>query len=179
MASKTSTDALHTAASRRMLRHTIATLAYRAEKVLRDMPADVAERRVSPTSRTPLEILVHMGDLMEWGLRMTSGEVRWHPVQVTGWAAAVERFFAGLTALDAALDTAGPECRPAEIIFQGPIADALTHVGQVAMLRGMAGTPVRPESYARADIQTGRVGRDQPAARAEFDGDASPPKPRS
>ena len=179
MASNASTDTLHAAASRRLLRHTIATLAYRAEKVLRGMPADVAERRPSPTSRTPLEILVHMGDLMEWGLRMTSGEMRWHSVHVASWTPAVERFFTGLTALDAALEAAGPECRPAEIIFQGPIADALTHVGQISMLRGMAGTPVRPESYARADIQAGRVGRDQPAPRAEFDGDASPPKPRS
>jgi hypothetical protein len=59
------------------------------------------------------------------------------------------------------------------MIFQGPVADALTHVGQLAMMRGAAGAPVRPESYARAEIRVGRVGREQAAARKEFDGDAS------
>jgi hypothetical protein len=60
-----------------------------------------------------------------------------------------------------------------EKLIQGPLADALTHVGQLAMLRGMAGVPVRPESYPRAEIVVGRVGIDQAAPRAEFDGDAS------
>jgi hypothetical protein len=162
-----------------MLRHTLATLAYRAEKVLRDVPAEVADRRPSPASRSPLEILAHMGDLMEWALHMTRGKSLWQPVPVTSWTMAADRFFAGLAALDAALENATPECQPSEVIFQGPIADALTHVGQIALLRGMAGATVRPESYARADIQTGRVGRDQPAPRREFDGDASPPGPRA
>jgi len=59
------------------------------------------------------------------------------------------------------------------MLIQGPLADALTHVGQLAMLRGAAGAPVRPESYARADIVAGRVGMDQAPAGREFDGDAS------
>ena len=65
---------------------------------------------------------------------------------------------------------------PIDKLIQGPLADALTHVGQLAMLRGMAGVPVGPESYARAKIEAGRVGRDQAAPGYEFDGDASSPK---
>ncbi|HET9950024.1 MAG TPA: hypothetical protein VFQ22_13965 [Longimicrobiales bacterium] len=154
------------------LRQTLGTLAYRAEKVLRDVPEGFAELRVSPGTRTPLHILTHMCDLMEWGARMARGTSRWQHVPAASWAEARERFFRGLADLDAALAEPA-EGRALEPIFQGPIADALTHVGQLALLRGMAGAPVRPENYARARIRVGRVGPDQPAERSEFDGDAS------
>jgi hypothetical protein len=160
-------------AAREFLRHTVATLAYRAEKVLRDPPDGFADVRLSPTSRTALEVLAHMGDLLEWGERMVHAEYRWAPEHPTTWAAASERFFAGLAALDRALASPPASSFAPEVIFQGPVADALTHVGQLAMMRGMAGAPVRPESYARAQIETGRVGREQSTKRAEFEGDAS------
>jgi hypothetical protein len=160
------------------LRHTVATLAYRAEKVLREAPEGFADLRPSPASRSPLEILSHLGDLMEWAESLAQGESRWQPEPAASWTEASERFFRGLAALDTALCAKPSRSRPPEAIFQGPVADALTHVGQLAMLRGMAGRPVRPESYARAEIRAGRVGRDQPATRAEFDGDASPPRPK-
>ena len=162
--------------ARRMLRHTVATLAYRAEKVLRDVPEGFAEMRLSPASRTPLETLAHMCDLMGWGERMARGMYHWEPVAAGTWPDAVERFFTMLTALDAALAEPPPLTFTAEVIFQGPVADALTHVGQLALMRGTMSAPVRPESYARADISIGRVGRDQSAVRAEFGGDASKPK---
>ncbi len=160
---------------RHLLRHTVATLAYRAAKVLREFPLDVAEARVSPSTRTPLEVLSHLGDLLQWAEGLARGENRWQPAPVLDWAEATERFFRGLSALDSALAEASPKSFPAEHIFQGPIADALTHVGQLAMLRGMLGSTLRPESYARAEILVGRVGRDQATPRAEFDGDASRP----
>ena len=156
-----------------LLRHTVATLAYRAEKVLRDVPDDFADRRVSAGTRTPRQILTHLGDLMEWAERMARGERRWQHVPSTGWSDARDRFFTSMAALDRALAEAPPESLPEEAIFQGPIADALTHVGQLAMLRGMAGAPVQPESYARAEIRAGIVGPEQSARRTEFDGDAS------
>ncbi len=156
------------------LRHTIATLAYRAEKALREVPPGFADFRPSPMTRSPLALVAHIGDLMEWGTRMTHGESRWQPVVQMSWSSAVDRFFAGLRALDQAVAEARPESLPHERIFQGPVADALTHVGQLAMVRGIAGAPVRPESYARAAIRIGRVGQDQETIRVEFDGDASP-----
>ncbi|MEZ5416132.1 MAG: hypothetical protein R2708_02180 [Vicinamibacterales bacterium] len=162
-------------ASRQLLRHTVATLAYRAGKVLRDVPAGFAEARASATSRSAVEILAHMVDLMGWGERLARGEYRWEPGGFTDWDATVSRFFDALAALDRALADTGAAAFPAEVMFQGPIADALTHVGQLALLRGLAGQPVRPESYARATIEAGRVGRDQAAPGREFDGDASTP----
>jgi hypothetical protein len=161
------------------LRHTVATLAYRAEKVLREVPPGFAETRISQTTRTPLELVNHLGDLVEWAESMARGEYRWEPAPAADWNSAVARFFRGLAALDAALAEAPSEKHPPEIIFQGPIADALTHVGQLAMMRGMAGSAVRPESYARAEIRAGRVGPEQSATRKEFDGDASGPRPAS
>jgi hypothetical protein len=162
--------------ARRFLRHTIATLAYRAEKVLRDVPDGFAELRVSPASRTALETLGHMCDLMGWGERMARGTYHWDPAPPGAWNDTVERFFTMLAALDAALAEAPPVTFTAEVIFQGPVADALTHVGQLAMMRGTMAAPVRPESYAKADISIGRVGRDQSGHRAEFSGDASKPR---
>ncbi len=163
-------------ATRHLLRHTVATLAYRAGKVLRDVPDGFAEVRAAPESRTALEILSHMVDLMGWGAGLARGDYRWTPVGMTDWTAAVDGFFDGLTAFDMALADPAATSYPAGVIFQGPVADALTHVGQLALLRGMAGQPVQPESYARATIEPGRVGREQAPPGREFDGDASKPK---
>jgi hypothetical protein len=162
-----------------LLRHTLATLAYRAEKVLRDVPSGFGEFRASGRSRSALALVAHLGDLMEWAVRMTEGERIWIASPQTSWDDAVDRFFRTLAALDAALASGDARSLSAAVIFQGPIADALTHVGQLALMRGMAGGPVRPESYARAGITVGCVGRDQPAERSEFDDDASPPAPPS
>jgi hypothetical protein len=159
--------------SRPFLRHTVATLAYRAEKVLRDVPDGFADHRASPATRTPFQILVHLGDLIEWGERMARGERRWQHVPCKDWRDAHARFFRGLVALDKALAESPEADDLEEAIFQGPVADALTHVGQLAMLRGMVGSPVRPESYARAEIRMGVVGQEQSTKRTEFDGDAS------
>jgi len=165
------------ASDRQLLRHTVATLAYRAEKVLRDAPDDFPVWRLSPATRTPLDIVSHLGDLMEWAERISRGDARWAPQPVDDWRAACDRFFVGLLALDATLAEVPLDAAATRAVFQGPVADALTHVGQLAMIRGIAGAPVRPESYARAEIQVGRVGREQSGVRREFDGDASPRRP--
>ena len=162
--------------ARQLLRHTVATLAYRAHKVLRDVPDGFAELRVSPLSRSAVELVSHLGDLMAWGERLARGEYRWDAGDPLPWNEAVQRFFRELAALDAALADPSIAPPPTDVLFQGPIADALTHVGQLALMRGMAGAPVRPESYARAPIQMGRVGRDQAPPGREFDGDASRPR---
>lgn len=163
------------APTRALLRHTVATLAYRAGKVLRDVPEGFAAFRAAPASRSAVEILCHMGDLMAWAERLAHGEYRWEAGGVGEWDAAVDQFFAGLAKVDAALADTTLVAYPAGVMFQGPIADALTHVGQLAMMRGAAGEPVRPESYARATIEPGRVGLDQAPPGREFDGDASRP----
>lgn len=162
-----------------LLRHAVATLAYRAEKVLRVVPDDFSEFRSGPSCRSAVEIVRHLGDLMGWGERLARGEYRWASGDPLPWAEAVQRFFRELAALDAALADSSLAPPPTDVLFQGPIADALTHVGQLALMRSMAGEPVRPESYARATIQPGRVGRDQAPPGREFDGDASRPAPKS
>lgn len=156
-----------------LLRHTVATLAYRAEKALRDVPDDFGDLRLSSSSRSATEIVSHLGDLIEWAERMARGEYRWAPQPAATWSAACDRFFDSLKALDRVLVDATLETYSANVIFQGPIADALTHVGQISIMRGVAGAAVRPESYARAEIHVGQVGREQSATRKEFDGDAS------
>jgi len=162
-----------------VLRHVLATLAYRAAKTLRDAPPGFGDFQGGPTARTPRQIVAHMGDLMAWGVRMVQGESSWRAEGGVDWDHEVRRFFDGVDALDQALASHDPTGYRAESIIQGPIADALTHVGQLAMLRGAAGAPVRPESYARAEIMVGRVGPDQAPARYEFEGDASAPRERA
>jgi hypothetical protein len=155
-----------------------ATLAYRAAKVLRDVPDSFSHYTCGESTRTPVRIVAHMADLMTWGVSIAKGGYEWKPGGGDDWHIEVARFFDGLAALDAALAAPGFNGSIDKLI-QGPLADALTHVGQLAMLRGMAGSPVRPESYAKAAITIGRVGRDQAAPGREFDGDASVPRPKS
>ena len=160
------------AAARAVLRHVAATLAYRAAKVLRDAPPEFGAQTFGPATRQPVQVVAHMADLMAWGVSLTRGEHVWSPQGGSDWHTEVARFFDGLAQLDRALAADLPP-GASEKLVQGPLADALTHVGQLAMLRGMAGRPIRPESYARAEIAPGRVGLDQSAPRVEFDGDAS------
>jgi hypothetical protein len=155
------------------LRHLSATLAYRAAKVLRDAPPSFGSTSFGSASRQPVRIVAHLADLMAWAVTLAQGRYEWAAGGTDDWDAEVTRFFAGLAALDAELAAASLPAGAAEKLIQGPLADALTHVGQLAMLRGMAGSPVRPESYAKADIVVGRVGLEQSAPRREFDGDAS------
>lgn len=163
------------AASRAVLRHLVATLAYRAAKVLRDVPPGFATTSFGDATRPPVLIVAHLGDLMAWGVSQCRGDYVWKAEGGGDWNAEVDRFFANLAALDRAIasDTFAGSI---ETLIQAPLADALTHVGQLAMLRGMAGTPIRPESYARAEIVSGRVGLEQAAPGREFDGDASKPR---
>ena len=152
-----------------LLRHTVATLAYRAAKAVRGAPAAFGDFRASPSSRTPLQILTHMGDLFDWALTMTDGKAVWNDAVPLPWDAEIERFFAALARFDARLADGRPLANPPSKVFAGPIADALTHTGQINFLRRLSGTPVKGESYFRADIETGRVGQDQAPAKVEFD----------
>ncbi len=154
---------------REMLRHTVATLAYRGGKAVLNAHEGFAAFRVNETTRTPGEILAHIGDLLDWALRVAQGEYIYNESSPLPWEEEVARFFSALQELDSYLASDAPLGYPAEKIFQGPIADALTHVGQIGMLRRMAGAPVRGESYFKAEIVIGRVGREQSAKRAEFD----------
>jgi hypothetical protein len=154
---------------RQMLRHAVATLAYRGGKAVRGAPPEFAGFRVGPSSRTPGEILAHVGDLLDWALHLAGGAHVWHDSTPLPWDQEAERFFRGLAAFDARLASDAPLGWPPERLFQGPVADALTHVGQLTMLRRLAGAPVKGENYAKADIQAGRLGPDQAAPRFEFD----------
>jgi len=154
---------------REMLRHSVATLAYRAAKVLRDTPPEFAAYRVNETTRTPAEILSHLGDLLDWGLAMAQGRQAWQDSGPLAWESGVARFFAAMDRFDEFLASDEALGVSEERLFQGPVADALTHVGQIAMLRRMAGAAVRGENYFVAAIETGRVGAEQEPARREFD----------
>jgi hypothetical protein len=165
-----------TEASRPVLRHLLATLAYRAAKVLRDAPDVFGSVSFGSSTRRPVLIVAHLADLMAWGVTLAQDNVAWKAEGGDDWNTEVRRFFDNLAALDRELTATPLAAGAAEKLIQGPLADALTHVGQLAMLRGMAGAPVRPESYARATVTAGRVGLDQAPAAREFDGDASTPQ---
>ena len=155
--------------SRQMLRHTVATLAYRGGKTVRGAPASFASFRAAETTRTPGEILAHIGDLLDWALSIAQGQQKWHASTPLEWDQEAQRFFTALRALDDYLASESPLAVSPEKLFQGPIADALTHVGQIAILRRVAGSPMRGENYYVAEIEAGTVGPDQPAPKREFD----------
>jgi hypothetical protein len=155
--------------SRAFLRHTLATIAYRGAKAIRSAGPNFAEYSASETSRTPAKILAHVGDLMDWGLAMSEGRREWHDSTPLAWEKECERFFTALKKFDDYLASEKPLQVSAEKLFQSALADALTHIGQIAMLRRMAGVPIKGENYYVAEITVGRVGADQAAPRKEFD----------
>jgi len=150
------------------LRHAVATLAYRAAKVLRRAPAEFSEFRAGETSRSAGQVLAHMCDLLDWALSQARGKQRWRNSKPTSWTEDTERFFAALTAFDEYLASGEKLHESPEKIFQGAVADALTHTGQIAMLRRLAGARVRGENYFLAKIEAGRTGTDQNKAVSEF-----------
>jgi len=152
-----------------VLRHTVATVAYRGGKALRGAPESFATFCVREGSRTPVQILAHMGDLFDWALSIASGAQVWRDSPPLPWDSEVVRFFDALLRFDNHLASDAPLACLAEQLFQGPIADALTHIGQLAMLRRLADVPIRGENYFKADIASGRVGLEQAAPRREFD----------
>lgn len=155
--------------ARELLRHTVATVAYRGGKALRGAPEGFAAFKVGDTSRTPAQILAHMGDLFDWALHLAQGQPSWRDSTPLAWDREVERFFSTLRAFDDFLASDATLGCSADLLFQGPVADALNHVGQVNMLRRLAGSPVKGENYFKAEIVAGRVGADQTKPRREFD----------
>ena len=154
--------------ARELLRHTLATLAYRAGKALRGAPEGFASFSAGGDVRTPGQVLAHLGDLFDWALSLAKGKQAWKDSPVLDWDAGTKRFFEALERFEAYLASDAPLGSPPEKLFQGPIADGLAHVGQIEMLRRLAGGPIRPENYHQADIAAGRVGPQQAPPRREF-----------
>jgi hypothetical protein len=148
--------------SRRLLQHFVAAIAYRAQKALRDAPAGFADFRAGPNVRTPHELLWHMTRVIGYARTTLRGGEFKPPAEPT-FEAEIARFHATLAALHA--DFADPGLTAAitdEQFLQGPLADVMTHAGQLAMLRRLAGSPIPPEDFIFADVRTDRVGSDQP-----------------
>ena len=152
-----------------LLRHAVAAIAYRGAKVLRGAPAGFGQSNAGPHTRTAIQILSHIGDVLEWAAQAADGVERRHASAPESWQDEVDRFFSALKALDERLSSPELLVARAEWLLQGPIADALTHVGQLATLRRLAGAGVRGEDYFRAKVTIGRVGPEQPPPVFEFD----------
>lgn len=154
--------------TRQLLRHMLATVAYRGGKALRGAPESFSAFDPQPGGKTSVQILAHMGDLFDWALSMVKGKQTWNNSVPLPWEQEVQRFFKSLQAFDDYLASDSSLAFPAEKLIQGPIADALTHVGQLAMMRRLAGCPMKGENYAQAEVVAGRVGLEQTTPRKEF-----------
>src|SRR6185503_11382623 len=154
---------------RELLRHTVATLAYRGAKAVRGAPDSFAAFKASETTRTPAQILAHIGDLFDWALSIAQGKEAWNNSEPLEWNKEIERFHSAVTEFDNYLASDAELSDTCDRLFQGPVADALTHVGQLTMLRRIAGAPIKGENYSRAKIEAGRVGADQETPKREFD----------
>ena len=155
--------------TRQFLRHTVATVAYRGEKAIRNAPETFANFKIGETTRTPIQILAHIGDLFDWALSMARGETKWNDSALLTWENEAKRFFETLQKFDDYLVSDAEIHAPLEKLFQGPIADALQHIGQINLLRRLADAPIRGENYFKAEIETGKVSANQSDRRIEFD----------
>jgi len=138
----------------RLLRHLVATIAYRARVALEGFPRDA----LSPEgARSPLELLRHLADLAHAAAASAAALERPTPVVDATWESAEARFFDGLEALDRALVDGLPPSANVDVLLQGPLADALTHIGQLLLLRRAAGAPAVSRGYAQASIRSGVI----------------------
>jgi hypothetical protein len=160
---------MSTDAERQLLRHALATVAYRGVKPLRDAPPTFATFELRSYPRTPIKILAHISDVLDWALSIARGKQVWHDSVPKDWSAEVTRFFSAIKSLDDYLASSEPLHESPAKLLQGPIADALNHIGQLALLRRTFGAPIRSENYHQAVITPGRIGPDQDAPRSEFD----------
>jgi hypothetical protein len=142
---------------RELLRHLVAALAFRGGIAITDAPERFTEFRVGETTRTAGEILAHIGDLIQGSHYLVKGEFVYLQSSPQLWSEDVERFFTAVKEFDLYLASNAPLEQPVEKLLQGPIADALTHVGQIVMLRRLAGKPIREESYFTVEIVAGEI----------------------
>lgn len=175
-----SADPVPDPAAAALLRHFLAALAYRTQKALRGAPPEFAAFRAGPNVRTPHELIWHMTGVIGYARTLFTGGV-WRPDAEATLAAEVQRFHAVLEDTARLVDGGRP---PAGFTFaqllQGPFADAMTHAGQLALLRRLCGCPVPPENFLHADVRADNVGPDQSAPRAPKAGwrpDQPPPAP--
>ncbi len=142
---------------RELLRHLVATLAYRGGIAISDAPENFSEFRASETTRTAGELLAHLGDLIQGSLYLVQGELVLLQSPPQLWGHDMARFFKAVKEFDHYLASEAPLAQPIEKIMQGPLADALTHVGQIVLLRRLAGKPIREASYFTAEIVAGQI----------------------
>jgi hypothetical protein len=146
---------MHSDSKREALRHLLATVAYRGTVAIADAPQNFAEFRVHSETRTPGELLAHIGDLLEGSLYLCKGELVYLTSAPLPWNEEVARFSSAIKQLDGYLASESEIACPVEKLIQGPIGDALTHVGQIVMLRRIAGRPVQSAGYFEAEIVPG------------------------
>jgi len=143
-----------------LLRHFLAAIAYRTQKALRDAPEDFGDFYAGNHVRTPSEVVRHMTSVLGYARTFfVGGEYRPQPLPTL--AAEVERLHELLLDLSVRLADSPLKGIQAELLLQGPFADAMTHAGQLALLRRLAKKPVPPENFIEAEISQDRLGQDQ------------------
>ena len=151
---------------RGMLRHFLAALAYRTQKAVRGAPADFAEFEAGNLSRTPIELVRHMTSVLGYARTFfRAGQYRPEPLPT--FQEELGRFHAMLDDLSTHLQASDPLADLSlEQLLQGPFSDAMTHAGQLALLRRLHGSPVPPEDFVFADVSPSNLGQHQPEPRA-------------
>jgi hypothetical protein len=151
--------------SKELLRHFLGALAYRTQKALREAPTGFGDFRAAPGVRTPRELLRHMTGVLGYARTfLVGGSYEAEPLP--DLAGEVLRFHEMLESLGELLATADAAAATSEQLLQGPLADAMTHAGQLAMLRRLAGSPVAAENFLKAEISAKHLGPDQASPRA-------------
>jgi hypothetical protein len=159
---------------RQMLRHFLAALAYRTQKALRGGPESFANFSAGSNARTPHELIVHMRSVLGYARTFFIGGIYPQPVP-EDWEKDIEAFHEMLGDLGRYLDSDTPlQNTTEERMLQGPFSDAMTHAGQIAMLRRLAGSPVASENFIVADVSPDNLSASQPDPVAP---DADWPKP--
>ena len=166
-------------AQQALLNHFLAAIAYRTQKALRGAPESFADFRAGTNVRTPRELIWHMTGVLGYARTVFEGGV-WQPDRLATMEDEIRRFHEVVTDLARLIEQGRPGGGVSLAqLLQGPLADVMTHAGQLAMLRRLAGSPVPPENFMRAQIDAGNLGPDQPAPTAPDPGWSPDQPPRA
>ena len=144
-----------------LLRHFLASIAYRATKAIKDAPGCYPELDIGKGFRTPREILHHITGVLSYAHSFYEHYDTTY-FEDKPWDGEVKHFYETLTNLDRSLREKSPGEVTEEQLLQGPLSDSMAHIGQLLMLRRLADSPVPAENFIYADIRKGVVGPDQP-----------------
>ncbi len=133
------------------IQHFLKVLSYRFEKAIHNAAESYPKHASGHGIRTPLELLGHMNGVLEFAISSLKNQPR-RNIPEQSWQEQITLYYEKLKELNQLMQENSFDTDTLERILQGPLADAMTHIGQLAMMRRLANSAIAGENYFAADM---------------------------